>query len=39
MSRFLAEALKVLAYGCPPHPAIVFRDGGAYCTECGARVQ
>lgn len=29
----------LLAYGPCSHPAIVFRDGGAYCTECGARVQ
>ena len=27
------------SYGQCDHPAIVFRDGGAFCTECGARVQ
>lgn len=29
----------IIFYGVCTHPAIVFRDGGAYCTECGARVQ
>ena len=38
MSRNLINLLATLSYGCPPHPAIVLRDGGAYCTECGARV-
>lgn len=29
----------ILAYGCPPHPAIQQRsDGRWYCTECGAPV-
>jgi hypothetical protein len=35
MSRFLAW----FGYGQCDHPAVVFRDGGAYCTECNARVQ
>lgn len=35
----LGPAAKAFGYGPCNHPAIVFRDGGAYCTECGARVQ
>ncbi len=38
MSRKLIALLAKLGYGQCTHPAIVFRDGGAYCTECGARV-
>lgn len=37
MFRFL-KALATWGYGCPPHPAIVLRDGRAYCTECGQPV-
>lgn len=29
----------IVTYEPCTHPAIVFRDSGAYCTECGARVQ
>lgn len=39
MSRnVIVRLLAVFGYGCPPHPAIVIRPDGAYCTECGQRV-
>ena len=35
MSRF---SLKWLWSNACNHPAVVFRDGGAYCTECQQRI-
>lgn len=35
MRKFLAA---ILGYGCPPHPAIVQRPDGWYCTECNQKV-